>query len=328
MRPLSGARPILVLTLGILLLSVAPTGAGEASQSTSAVSGDLARLVDIGGRSLYLACQGSGRPTVILEAGAGNDADIWSRPGQPDTARPTVLESVAGFTRVCAYDRPGTLLDLDHRGRSDPVPMPRTLGEVVADLHALLAAAGVASPYVLVGHSFGGMVVRLYASEYPDEVAGLVLVDAGEEEYFLELGAQLTPAQRAVFAALPREFADYPAFERLDIFASAAQLQQATRARALRPIPLVVLARGRPLEGSPPAEVVLPEVAARLEPAWAAAQARLAALVPDARYVLAAESGHFIQLDQPELVIDAIRDVVAAVRAPGSWSGTPVQLPR
>jgi pimeloyl-ACP methyl ester carboxylesterase len=74
--------------------------------------------------------------------------------------------------------------------------------------------------------------------------------------------------------------------------------------------------------------VVPPEVVAQLEPAWAAAQARLAALVPDARYVLAAESGHYIQLDQPELVIDAIRDVVAAVRESGSRPGTPVQLPR
>jgi pimeloyl-ACP methyl ester carboxylesterase len=69
-------------------------------------------------------------------------------------------------------------------------------------------------------------------------------------------------------------------------------------------------------------------VAAQLEPAWTAAQARLATLVPDARYVLAAESGHYIQLDQPELVIDAIRDVVAAVRAQDGWAGTPIQLPR
>jgi pimeloyl-ACP methyl ester carboxylesterase len=328
MRPLSSARSILVLALGIPLLSIATTSAGQASQSTSAASGDFSGMVDIGWRSLYLECQGSGRPTVIFEAGAGNDADIWSRPGQPDTGQPTVLESVAGFSRVCAYDRPGTLLDLDHRGRSDPVRMPRTLAEVVADLHALLGAAGVTPPYVLVGHSFGGMVVRLYASDYPDEVAGLVLVDAGEEEYFLQLGAQLTPDQRAFFSGLPLEFADYPAFERLDIFTSAAQLRRATRAHPLAPIPLVVLARGRSLGGTPPAEVVPPEVAAQLEPAWAAAQARLAALVPDAQYVLATESGHYIQLDQPELVIDAIRDVVAAVRTQDGWAGSPIQLRR
>src|SRR5262249_10342573 len=149
-----------------------------------------------------------------------NDARIWSRLGQPDPAQPTVLENVARFTRVCAYDRPGTMLDLDQRSRSDPVPMPRTLSEIVADLHALLTTAGLAPPYVLVGHSLGGMVVRMYASEYPDEVAGLVLVDAGEEEYFRQLGAQLTPDQRAFFAALPPGFEDYPTFERLDIFTS------------------------------------------------------------------------------------------------------------
>jgi pimeloyl-ACP methyl ester carboxylesterase len=321
--------PLVLAAALAIPLATAATALAEGRQIASTpATQEYSGLVDIGGRHLYLECQGSGGPTVVLEAGAGNDARIWSTPEPPGTARPTVLTSVAGFTRVCAYDRPGTMLDLDQRSRSDPVPMPRTVDEVVADLHALLTTAGVAPPYVLVGHSFGGMVVRLYASEYPDDVAGMVLVDAGEEGYFLQLGAQLTPAQRAFFEALPPEYADYPALERLDIFTSAAQLRRATRARPLRPMPLVVLARGQPPAGAPPAQVVPPEVAAQLEPAWAAAQARLAALVPDAHYVLAAESGHYIQLDQPELVIEAIRDVVAMVRQSDSQPGTPVQLPQ
>jgi pimeloyl-ACP methyl ester carboxylesterase len=316
-----GACRWFVLALGLF---AATGGRASAQAAPTAVFDGSEGRVDIGGRGLYLECRGSGGPTVILESGAGNDARIWSTLEPPDTSLPTVLESVASFTRVCAYDRPGTMLDLSLRSRSDPVPMPRTADEVVADLHALLGAAGVVPPYVFVGHSFGGMVVRLYASEYPDEVAGLVLVDAGEEGYFLRLGEQLTPDQRAFFEALPREFADYPEFERLDIFASAAQLQRAASGRPLRSMPLYVLARGRALEGAPPMEVVPTEVAAQLESDWATAQRRLAALVPNAHFVVATQSGHYIQLDEPELVIDAIRDIVDAVRA----LGTPVQLPR
>src|SRR5262249_9314606 len=121
---------LLLLILGGLLVSAAPASAGQTAPSTAAASQDFAGLVDIGGRRLFLECQGSGSPTVILGAGAGSDARIWSRLGQPDPAQPTVLENVARFTRVCAYDRPGTMLDLDQRSRSDPVPMPRTISEI------------------------------------------------------------------------------------------------------------------------------------------------------------------------------------------------------
>ena len=121
---------------------------------------------------------------MILEAGAGNDADIRDAVAlPPDSGDAAVLPGVAAFARVCAYDRPGTILDLDHRSRSDLVPMPRSAGDIVADLHALLSAAALPGPYVLVGHSFGGLVVRLYAATYPDEVAGLVFVDAVHEVY-------------------------------------------------------------------------------------------------------------------------------------------------
>ena len=161
-----------------------------ASQTpVSASTGDdVAGLIDIGGRSLYLDCRGSGSPTVILEAGFGNDSEIWDSVALPeDETGPAVFPAVAMFTRVCAYDRPGTYRDPGFPGRSDPVEMPRTAGDIVADLHALLTAANVPGPYVLVGHSFGGLIVRLYASTYPDDVAGLVLVDAAHEDYYAEV---------------------------------------------------------------------------------------------------------------------------------------------
>ena len=167
-------------------------------------TGDFSGLVDIGGRKLYLECRGQGSPTVILEAGAFGRADVWSRDNlHPVGARTMVLPGVAAFTRVCAYDRPGTIgevnPDLDPDGppffpsRSDPVPQPRTTREKVADLHALLRAADIPGPYVLVAHSAGGLVVRLYASTYPDEVVGMVLLDSTHEDVWLRFQEALPP---------------------------------------------------------------------------------------------------------------------------------------
>ena len=151
------------------------------SSAPGAASGNFAGLVDIGaGRKMYLECSGSGGPTVILESGYRNDADIWSAELEPGMS--PVFSQVARFTRVCAYDRPGTFLDADHLGRSTPVPMPRTARDLVSDLHALLQTAHVPGPYVFAAHSFGGIFARLYASTYPSEVVGMVLVDALSEK--------------------------------------------------------------------------------------------------------------------------------------------------
>src|SRR5438093_13545026 len=125
---------------------------------------------------MYLECRGSGSTTVILESGYRNDAEIWSTPLKPGMS--TVFPDVAKFTRVCAYDRPGTFLDADHLGRSTPVPMPRAARDLVSDLHALLQTAHVPGPYVFAAHSFGGILARLYASTYLNEVGGMVFVDA------------------------------------------------------------------------------------------------------------------------------------------------------
>ena len=136
------------------------------SSASKPASDNFADLVDIGaGRKMYLECSGSGSPTVILESGYRNDADIWSAELEPGMS--PVFSQVARFTRVCAYDRPGTFLDPDHLGRSTPVPMPRTARDLVSDLHALLQTAHVPGPYVFAAHSFGGIFARLYASTYP-----------------------------------------------------------------------------------------------------------------------------------------------------------------
>ena len=310
---------VLILPLG----GPTPVWAQDASPASTALvaaSGEFAGLVDIGdGRRLWLECRGEGSPTVILEAGAGNDADTWDTVGLASGSEQTaVLPGVAGFTRVCAYDRPGTILDLEHRSRSDPVPMPRTAGDIVADLHALLTAAAVPGPYVLAGHSFGGLVTRLYAATYPDDVVGLVLIDSAHEDYYAAVSETLTPEQRADVTRLaeqgPPELADYAARERLDTDASAAQMRAAAAASPLRRLPLVVLTHGIPWDWPPDYP------AAALEAIWLPLQEELAALVPDGRLVVAEQSGHFIPGDQPDLVIAAIRQVVDAVRDPASWA--------
>lgn len=225
---------------------------------------------------------------------------------------------MATLTRVCADERPGTDVIIDgvlQRSRSTPVPMPRTAQSVVSDLHTLLHVADVPGPYVLVGHSLGGLFVRLYASTYPDEVAGMVLVDALSEF----LPSYLTPSEWATFAqlnaAVPPELARDHTYETVDLAAAARTMQQAAAAHPLRPMPLVVLSRGQPL-GAPAAELgVAPEA---FEQAWAKTQDDLAALVPNARHIIAHQSGHYIQLQQPDLVIDAVRQVVEAVRESGA----------
>jgi pimeloyl-ACP methyl ester carboxylesterase len=311
--------PVIGLVSLLLILPI-PAMAQSTTPAASpvAASGDFSGLVNIGGgRRLWLDCRGTGSPTVILEAGAGNDADTWDTVGLPPGSDQTaVLPGVAAFTRVCAYDRPGTILDFDHRSRSDPAPMPRTAGDIVADLHALLTAAAIRGPYVLAGHSFGGLVARLYAATYPDEVAGMVLIDAAHEDYYAAVQEALTPEQRAEFARLqeqgPPELADYPDRERLDTDASAAALREAASASPLRPMPLVVLTHGRPWDWPPGYP------AAALEALWLPLQEKLTALTPDGRLIVAERSGHFIPGDQPDLVIAAIQQVVEAARDPSS----------
>jgi pimeloyl-ACP methyl ester carboxylesterase len=183
---------------------------------------------------------------------------------------------------------------------------------------------------VLVGHSYGGMLVRLYASSYPDEVVGMVLVDAFSEGLEAQMTAEQWTAYAAIFQPVPEALAGYSDLEFTDLDVSASQVRDATEAAPLSPspqspgvpfpqspgvpFPLVVPSRGQPM--AMPADLPGGLTGEGLERAWTVEQERLAALVPGARHVIAAESEHYIQLQQPELVIAAVRQVVDAVRDP------------
>jgi pimeloyl-ACP methyl ester carboxylesterase len=285
--------------------------------SRTAASSDFAASVEIGGgRKMFVECRGAGAPTVVLVSGLDAAADLWHRPEQVE---PTVFNSVAKFTRVCAYDRPGTPQGAGLPSRSDPVAQPTTPKDAVEDLHTLLRAARVPGPYVLVGHSYGGLVTRLFASTYPDEVSGMVLVDIFSDG----LRDAMTPEDWTIWkkanARLPQDIAEYPALERTDYDAA---LDQIKAARPIRPMPLVVLSADTPYGPLVPALIDKGEIPPDtprsfgyvIDRANKVAQNALAQLVPGARHVTDTHSGHNMMIDQPQLVIDAIHRVVAGVR--------------
>ena len=287
-------------------------------------SGDFSGLVDIGGRTLYLEGHGAGSPTVVLVAGYRASARYWTDDLlHPDAPRTMVMPGVAQFTRVYAYDRPGTYAAIGEDmipSRSDPIAQPRTVTEMVDELHALLQAAEVPGPYVLAGHSFGGFIARLYASTYPDEVVGLVLVDA-----YSELLEDVMPPER--WQALVRlnqalgsdtviPIPGYGDVETIGYGADNAVMREAVATSPLRPMPLAVLAHGKPFAVPEGMEGFTTD---ELEGYLLAGNEAQATLVPNARFCVATESGHDIHQDQPELVIEAIRQVVEGVRNPDTW---------
>ncbi len=244
-------------------------------------------LIPVGRRRLWIACDGSGGPTVIMDAGVNSGSQAWS----------LVQPGIAKFTRVCVYDRAGL-------GRSDPIPRPRTSNEVVSDLHNLLTNAEIPGPYVLVAHSFGGLNVRLYTAQFPKDVVGMVLVDPVHEDRFAATSKVLTPTQEKEFEQ-GRE--GNP--EGLDYYESSTLVRMI--GKALPDIPLIVIARGR-AEPWPPGWPV-----DALEKVWRDLETDLASRAPQGKLVIADQSNHNIPGFQPQIIVDATRQVVDELRKSG-----------
>ena len=306
-----------------VVLSVAATGLAASTSDSDSAKGTLGRgeigknknfsdLVDIGGgREMYLECHGRGSPTVVLISGARGAYDDWTSVidsgGEPKPSGSAVFPRVGKFTRVCAYDRPGTTRLNGTLSPSTPVRQPTTAQEGAADLHALLRAARQKGPYVIVAHSWGGLIGRLYASTYPDEVSGLVLLDPGSE--FMQ--DTLTPAQWAFFVRESKKLGNPKTLEAADYRPSVRALRAAPPVHG---IPAVVLSADE-------CWFVFPGFDAKETcSAWNAAQDQLAAHL-DAEHVTDTNSGHFIQGENPKLVIGTVREVVGAARNKGCALG-------
>ena len=288
-----------------------PSEAGQAA-AVEESEGDFAGLVDIGGdRQMYVECRGKGGPTVVLVSGLGDAAEVWSVASDPENERPTVFAEVATFTRVCAYDRPSTST-VTGETRSSPVQQPTSAKAAAADLDAVLTASGEPGPYVLAGHSYGGPIIRLYASAHPADVAGLVLVDALSED----VPNGLTPTQQDLFEEMNTPPPDTDA-EVLDLQGTFQQLGESP---PVPPVPGIVLTADQPqltpevlASGQLPAGVDQ-EFADALWAAQLAAQDELARMFPGAEHITNTNSTHYIHLDNPQLVTDSIRQVVDADR--------------
>lgn len=346
-------RSLLMMWLGAIagsasvLASVSVAAGAQGSPDAPPVPRP-GHLVDVGGWRLHLNCTGEAhpeRPTVILEAGLGDFSVEWS----------LVQPGVARFARVCSYDRAGD-------GWSELGPHPRTFRQIVYELHTLLERGGEQPPYVLVGHSYGGWLVRLYQATYPSEVVGMVLVEAGANDPWrmlpdgrlvrsadLATGRPIPPVRtsdplrisdipqpalaqmRAGLTDASRRANDPPrdrlpldaqrmrtwALGRVGHVAAAVNpfeheelaALRAERARTEHPLgdlPLVVITRGMAEEKGPDG--------AALEEEHRKDHATLAELSRRGKLMVAARSGHHIQLEEPDLIVSAIREVVVAAR--------------
>lgn len=277
-------RWILIGLAGLAAVTVALVGARIYDTASFRNSG---QQVDIGGRELFLRCQGTGSPTVILEPGLGSDATTWR----------TVQEGLADETRVCLTSRAGM-------GFSDPIvgDETRTAQDAVDDLLSVLDVADVSGPYVLVGHSFGGYVVRLFADQHPDDVVAMVLVDSSHEHQTQRQAHRLEQllSPEAWAAIGPLDDTGNP--ERMDFAASGTQV---AATRPLGDLPLLVLEAG----GKDPDN--LDETQQGMAELWSSLQGELAALSTNSTHTVVAGSGHSIQNDQPEVVIEAVGSIIS-----------------
>jgi pimeloyl-ACP methyl ester carboxylesterase len=272
------------------------------------------RYIRLRTHRLYIHCMGDTQPAVVIDTGLGGSSLEWFQ----------VQQALAKRLRVCTYDRAGY-------GWSDPGPSPRITSRIVEELHKLLNKAQVPPPYVLIGHSFGGFTARYFATLYPDQVVGVVLVDSSHPDQSRRMSvlaihakAKRSARDRIDIASLTQR-ADLPEEIRLAFYLNSrrkalfAQMDEiksfalsAAEVGAAGPfpnVPLVVLSHGRHIWPAGPH-------GDRMEAIWRELQRSLSSLAPRSHHIVAERSGHNIHLDQPELVVGAVETIVRRLAEP------------
>jgi pimeloyl-ACP methyl ester carboxylesterase len=296
-----GRVPVVALTATLALMAVGGGITAIGSAVVPSASASAGQLVDVGGRRLYLECSGSGAPVVLLQAGLGESSPEWAQ----------IAPEIATSTTVCAYDRAG-------HGRSDEAPAPQDAIVLAQDLHTLLGRAGIAGPYVLVGHSSGGAYVRGFAAQFPSEVAGMVLLDAQPADAFTTL-----PDYPATYQALRTAYSLSPSLARIGLLGPLLGLPgyQSTveAARAARDELLVLptsLQQALAVTTIGARPLVVVTAGTGQQRGWFAAQDRLVGLSTHAVHRTVATATHTSLITGADAgaSIQAIRDVLAAVR--------------
>jgi pimeloyl-ACP methyl ester carboxylesterase len=288
-----------IMLIGLLISACGgtPSTTSRASSSPAAIHSSTAAplstrsmRVDVGGYQLYIRCMGQGSPTVVLDAGLGGDVNTWDR----------VQPEVAQFTQACAYDR-ANVAPSDNR----PTTIKVSAQQIARELHTLLVNANLPGPYVLVGHSLGGLFMQMYACHYPHEVAGMVLVDSVHPEQQAHLAAVLGPEfTKEARQGFPVEGITYD-----DVLAMQAQVDAVSS--QFPNVPLIVLARSH-FQSSPT------WTADQLKQAWMSLQTDLSRRSSRGKLVIAQNSSHDIPNDRPDLVASSIHEVVLETRHPSS----------
>jgi pimeloyl-ACP methyl ester carboxylesterase len=253
------------------------------------------RMVDVGGRRLHSFVYGSGGPTVVLVSGFQAPQAYWN----------PVVPGLAEITTVVTYDRAGY-------GKSERGELPVHGEQSAADLHVLLGKLNVPKPYLLVGHSYGGRVVRLFASSYPGDTAGLILEEAGHEDLPDAQLAALAGKDRETLAAMIAPYRTKVPDPHSETDYMAETVEQLHRCGPLPHVPLVVITSASRGSGLPP--VFSPESQAKLDEVALAMQKKLADLVPGAEHIFVEGAGHNVHLDKPEAVLAPVRAMIARLR--------------
>jgi pimeloyl-ACP methyl ester carboxylesterase len=279
------------------LVSPAPPGAsaGSSDRPSAATSTtdprkpDLAGLYDVGGYSLYLECRGTQGPVVLFEAGSGSTGATWNR------SRKDFIGLVENTYRRCTYDRANL-------GKSDRAAGPRTSATAAEDLHKLFDAAGLEPPYVLVGRSFGGYNVRLFASAYPSEVQALVLVETLTPEFHRGMLSLLTPEQRAE---------EVESFQTIEPPMDEMASEPLVAAAGIPDVATLVVAGTKWHSGNAPWPLDWPGPA--LDALWDRTQVELASSLPRGRLVVFEGGDHSLHVSAPERLGKEINDFLATL---------------